>query len=111
MNPLCYFGVAESAVENLYFEQEDNMEYIECKNLKLHNLKNINLTISKRKLTIITGVSGSGKSTLAFDILMQVGQSKYLSAIGIIPERDTASEYDVIGLSPTVCVSQNLKRQ
>lgn len=87
------------------------MEFIECRNLKLHNLKNISIDIPKRKLTIITGVSGSGKSTLAFDILMQVGQAKYLSTIGMIPEMETVNEYNVVGLSPTVCVSQNLTRQ
>ena len=87
------------------------MGFIECKNLKLHNLKNINVNIPKKKLTIITGVSGSGKSTLAFDIIMQVGQTKYLSAIGMIPEKETANVYDVVGLSPTVCISQNLTRQ
>ena len=87
------------------------MEYIECNNLKLHNLKSISLKLPKNKFTVITGVSGSGKSTLVFDILDKVGQTKYLSAINMIPDKDTTSEFDIRGLSPTVCVSQNLKRQ
>ena len=53
------------------------MEYIECNNLKLHNLKSISLKLPKNKFTVITGVSGSGKSTLVFDILDKVGQTKY----------------------------------
>ena len=87
------------------------MEYIECNHLKLHNLKSISVKIPKNKFTVITGVSGSGKSTLVFDILDKVGQTKYLSAINMIPDKDTVSEFDIRGLSPTVCVSQNLKRQ
>ena len=87
------------------------MQYIECYNLNLHNLKSINLKIPKNKCTVITGVSGSGKSTLVFDILDKVAQTKYLSAIDMIPDKDVVSEFDIKGLSPTVCVSQNLKRQ
>lgn len=87
------------------------MEYIECKHLNLHNLRSISVKIPKDQLTVITGVSGSGKSTLVFDILDKVGQTKYLAAINMIPDRETVSEFDIRGLSPTVCVSQNLKRQ
>lgn len=87
------------------------MQYIECNNLSLHNLKSISVRIPRNKLTVITGVSGSGKSTLVFDILDKSGQTKYLSAVGMIPDRDMVNEFDIKGLSPTVCVSQNLKRQ
>lgn len=87
------------------------MKYIECNNLNLHNLRSISVKIPKNQFTVITGVSGSGKSMLIFDILDKVGQTKYLSAINMIPDRDTVSEFDIKGLSPTVCVSQNLKRQ
>lgn len=87
------------------------MQYIECNNLNLHNLKSISVKIPKNKCTIITGVSGSGKSTLVFDILDKVAQTKYLSAIDMIPDKEVVSEFDIKGLSPTVCVSQNVKRQ
>jgi excinuclease UvrABC ATPase subunit len=87
------------------------MQYIECNNLNLHNLKITSVKIPKNKCTVITGVSGSGKSTLVFDILDKVGQTKYLSAIDMIPDQDVVNEFDIKGLSPTVCVSQNIKRQ
>ena len=87
------------------------MQYIKCSNLNLHNLKSISLCIPKNQFTVITGVSGSGKSTLVFDILNKVGQTQYLSAIDMIPDKEIINDFDIQGLCPTVCVSQNLKRQ
>src|SRR5690606_5971888 len=46
-----------------------------------HNLKNVDVTIPRDKLTVITGVSGSGKSTVAFDILFAEGQRRYLESL------------------------------
>ena len=46
--------------------------YIEIKNARIHNLRNVNVSIPKNKLTVITGVSGSGKSSLAFDTLYEI---------------------------------------
>ena len=43
----------------------------------MHNLKNVDVAIPKRKLVVITGVSGSGKSSLAFDTLFAEGQRRY----------------------------------
>lgn len=87
------------------------MQYIRCSNLNLHNLKSISLCIPKNQFTVITGVSGSGKSTLVFDILNKVGQTQYLSAIDMIPDKEIINDFDIQGLCPTVCVSQNLKKQ
>ena len=52
---------------------------------RLHNLKNISLSIPKNRLVVLTGVSGSGKSTLGFDILLREGQRQYLESLGLVP--------------------------
>ena len=46
-----------------------------------HNLKDLNVVIPKKKLTVVTGVSGSGKSTLAFGIIFSEGQRRYLESL------------------------------
>ena len=56
-------------------------DYIEIKNAKVHNLKNVSVKIPKNKLVVITGVSGSGKSSLAFDTLYAEGQRRYVESL------------------------------
>ena len=51
------------------------------KGAKLHNLKNIDVTIPRNKLVVITGLSGSGKSSLAFDTLYAEGQRRYVESL------------------------------
>jgi excinuclease ABC subunit A len=78
-----------------------------------HNLKNLNLTIPRNQMVVLTGVSGSGKSTLAFDILFSEGQRRYLESLAPyvrqyvkILERP---EVDfVTGLPPTVAIEQRI---
>ena len=53
-------------------------DYIRIKNARVHNLKGIDVSIPKHKLTVITGVFGSGKSSLAFDTLHEEGKRRYL---------------------------------
>lgn len=53
-------------------------DYIRIKNARIHNLKGIDVSIPKHRLTVITGVSGSGKSSLAFDTLYEEGRRRYL---------------------------------
>jgi len=53
------------------------------KGARLHNLKNITLSLPKNKLIVFTGLSGSGKSTLAFDTLHQEGQRQFMESLGI----------------------------
>ena len=84
-------------------------DQITIRGARLHNLKNVSLTIPKNQLVVLTGLSGSGKSTLAFDILHKEGLRQYMESIGMVtfglskPPVDT-----IIGLSPTISVDQHL---
>lgn len=87
-------------------------ESIVIQNARIHNLKGIDVTIPKYKLTVITGVSGSGKSSLAFDTLYEEGKKRYLSFSGSQLAVDNEPKFDAItGLSPTVAVEQRTIRQ
>ena len=55
--------------------------YIELKNVRVNNLKNISLNIPHNKFIVITGVSGSGKSSLTFDTLYAEGQRRYVESL------------------------------
>ena len=81
------------------------------KGAKVHNLKNINISIPKNKLVVITGLSGSGKSSLAFDTLYAEGQRRYVESLssyarqflGIMEKPDVES---IDGLSPAISIDQ-----
>jgi excinuclease ABC subunit A len=76
---------------------------------RLHNLKNITLSIPKNQLVVLTGLSGSGKSTLGFDILYKEGQRQYLESLGLVTFGLAKPPLDSIsGLSPSISVSQHL---
>lgn len=85
---------------------------IVIKGAKVHNLKNIDVTIPKNTLTVITGPSGSGKSSLAFDTIYVEGQRRYIESLssyarqflGQYPPPDVES---ITGLSPAVAIDQN----
>ena len=57
------------------------MEKIVIRGSLTHNLKNINLTLPRDKLIVVTGLSGSGKSSLAFDTLYAEGQRRYVESL------------------------------
>ncbi len=83
--------------------------HITIRGARLHNLKNVSLTIPKNQLVVLTGVSGSGKSTLGFDILLKEGQRQYLESLGLVTFGLAKPPVDVLaGLSPTVSVDQRL---
>lgn len=88
------------------------MEELKIQGARIHNLKNINLTIPKHQLVVITGISGSGKSSLAFDILFEEGKNQYLRSLGILAGLDNEDRFDTLeGIGPTVAVRQNIIRQ
>jgi excinuclease ABC subunit A len=79
-----------------------------------HNLKNLNLSIPRQQLVVLTGVSGSGKSTLAFDILFAEGQRRYLESLTPYARQYVKvlerPEIDVVsGLPPTVAIQQSIR--
>lgn len=86
-------------------------EYIQIKGAKTHNLKNIDVSIPKGTLTVITGVSGSGKSSLAFDTIFAEGQRRYVESLssyarqflGVMEKPDVE---DIKGLSPAISIEQ-----
>ena len=78
---------------------------------RLHNLKNLTLSIPHNKLTVVTGVSGSGKSSLAFDTLYAEGQRRYVESLSAYArqflERMEKPEVDEIdGIAPAIAIRQ-----
>ena len=84
---------------------------IEIKGAREHNLKNIDVSIPKNKLTVITGLSGSGKSSLAFDTIYAEGQRRYVESLSSYARQFLdlmkKPEVDSIeGLSPAISIEQ-----
>lgn len=80
---------------------------ITVKGVRLHNLKNINVTVPKYQLVVLTGVSGSGKSTFALDTLYREGARQYMESLGMVGHGFSKPPLDLIsGLSPAICVDQ-----
>ena len=59
-------------------------QFIIIKGARQHNLKNIDITLPRQKLIVITGLSGSGKSSLAFDTIYAEGQRRYVESLSLI---------------------------
>ncbi|MBU1203247.1 excinuclease ABC subunit UvrA [Patescibacteria group bacterium] len=86
-------------------------ENIIIKGARMHNLKNINLTIPHNKLVVITGVSGSGKSSLAFDTIFAEGQRRYIESLSpyarqFLGQMKPAEVDEIIGLAPSISIDQ-----
>src|SRR5688500_2553763 len=86
-------------------------EVIEVLGAREHNLKNIDITIPKNKLVVITGISGSGKSSLAFDTIYAEGQRRYMETFGayarqFIGEMERPDVDQITGLSPVISIEQ-----
>ena len=84
---------------------------IEIRGARTHNLKDINLSIPRDQLVVITGISGSGKSSLAFDTLYAEGQRRYVESLSAYARQFLAlmekPDVDLIeGLSPAVSIEQ-----
>src|SRR5512136_2080536 len=81
---------------------------ITIRGARLHNLKNVTLTIPKNQLVVFTGVSGSGKSTLAFDTLYKEGQRQFMESLGMVTYVSKPQVEAIEGLSPSISVDQHL---
>lgn len=91
------------------YREEDNN--IAIYGAREHNLKNIDLTIPRNKLTVITGLSGSGKSSLAFDTIYAEGQRRYLETFSAYARRflggmERPDVDKITGLSPVISIEQ-----
>lgn len=89
----------------------NNSEAIEVLGARVHNLKNIDISIPKNKLVVITGISGSGKSSLAFDTIYSEGQRRYMETFGayarqFIGDMERPDVDKITGLSPVISIEQ-----
>ncbi|MEX0684591.1 MAG: excinuclease ABC subunit UvrA [Balneolales bacterium] len=81
------------------------------KGARVHNLKNIDVTIPRNKLTVVTGVSGSGKSSLAFDTIYAEGQRRYVESLSsyarqFLQRMDKPDVDHMQGVSPAMAIQQ-----
>lgn len=86
-------------------------EVIEITGAREHNLKNIDLTLPRNKLIVITGISGSGKSSLAFDTIYAEGQRRYMESFSayaraFIGDMERPDVDKIDGLSPVISIEQ-----
>jgi excinuclease ABC subunit A len=86
-------------------------EMIEVYGARVHNLKNIDISIPKNQLVVITGISGSGKSSLAFDTIYAEGQRRYMESFGayarqFIGDMERPDVDKITGLSPVISIEQ-----
>jgi len=87
------------------------MDNIIVRGARTHNLKNIDITIPRDKLVVITGISGSGKSSLAFDTLYAEGQRRYVESLSTYARQflsmmDKPDMDQISGLSPAISIEQ-----
>ncbi len=86
-------------------------DFIVVKGARGHNLKNIDIRIPRRKLSVITGLSGSGKSTIAFDTIYAEGQRRYVESLSayarnFMEQLEKPAVDSITGLSPSIAIDQ-----
>ncbi|MFI3295090.1 MAG: excinuclease ABC subunit UvrA [Rikenellaceae bacterium] len=91
--------------------QIDPQQNIVVEGARVHNLKNVSVTIPRNSLTVITGLSGSGKSSLAFDTIYAEGQRRYLETLSAYSRQfmgnlERPDVDKITGLSPVVAIEQ-----
>ena len=91
--------------------EDDAMSSLNVYGARVHNLKNINVTIPHGELCVITGLSGSGKSSLAFDTIFAEGQRRYIEtfssyARNLLGNLERPDVDEIAGLSPVIAIEQ-----
>lgn len=99
------------AERDLESSRDLGVETINVYGARVHNLKNIDVTIPRDSLTVITGLSGSGKSSLAFDTVFAEGQRRYIEtfsayARGFLGKMERPDVDKITGLSPVISIEQ-----
>ena len=87
------------------------MDYIHIKGAREHNLKNLDLSLPRNQLIVITGLSGSGKSSIAFDTLYAEGQRRYVESLSayarqFLDQMEKPDVDSIEGLSPAISIEQ-----
>src|SRR4028119_149310 len=87
------------------------MDEIRIRGAREHNLKNVDLSIPRNKLVVITGISGSGKSPLAFDTIYAEGQRRYMESFStyarsFLGNMERPDVDKINGLSPVISIEQ-----
>src|SRR6476620_2832727 len=90
---------------------ESKEEAIEVRGARVHNLKNVSVSLPHNKLTVITGVSGSGKSSLAFDTIYAEGQRRYVESLSayarqFLERMDKPDVDEITGIAPAIAIRQ-----
>ncbi len=93
------------------FEQNAHNGEIVVRGARLHNLKNLTLSIPHNKLTVVTGVSGSGKSSLAFDTIYAEGQRRYIESLSayarqFLERMEKPAVDEIEGIAPGIAIRQ-----
>ena len=86
-------------------------EALEVRRARVHNLKNVSVSLPHNKLTVITGVSGSGKSSLAFDTIYAEGQRRYVESLSayarqFLERMDKPDVDEITGIAPAIAIRQ-----
>ena len=97
------------------YKTKDSGSALAIRGAREHNLQNIDLSIERNTLTVLTGVSGSGKSSLAFDILFAEGQRRFMESMSayarqFVEQMPRANVDDLQGIAPTVAIEQRVTK-
>jgi excinuclease ABC subunit A len=100
-----------SELETTIPQVKSETEFLEVIGARVHNLKNIDVTIPRNKLVVITGLSGSGKSSLAFDTIYAEGQRRYIETFSAYARQflggmERPDVDKITGLSPVISIEQ-----